>query len=232
MQHNLFLSILLDRDLQSLPTRLDLLEASGMSMDEEVPDAADDYYLPIKIVMEEICNYLPVSPYLEELLFWVTERTTPTEDLLSDIFHHGYIGKDPACVKAVDELLKRYEGDTLPFVKGPFLEMVLGYGYVNLEEFVDISISKFDMQTRTVYSTDYKILPIEDVMITYSLWRGCAYMSGIPVIEEDLESMIKLLKKYGSPEPSLERMNPAFHGRMKINGVERVEQRLRYVMEI
>jgi hypothetical protein len=211
--NELFESILYERDLKTLPARLENLEATGMSMDKECLMYMDNYRYPIAVVVDTIKQLQndDTLEYLTEVLFWVTERTTPTQEIL-ELLISLYNEETHRCVlKAMDELLKKYEGNALPWSEDyELMELVLGYGYIDVASLY------------TVFDGSMSLLPVEEVMAEY-VYVTVDIHGKFP----EIENMLIILKKAGSPDPSPD----VVKFRCENAGMNTMEQRFKYAIK-
>jgi len=197
----IFNSVLYDRNVESLTYRLDQLDQMDIKFDTEIYHQQDgeDWGFPIEFVLYEIyyANEEDI-PYLEQVLFWMAERTSPNFAIINCFSYRDF----PSSFKVLEELLKKYDGEKIPFSlrSKTYNEILMGYGHLDLESLVECSTSKVESGIGILF-TKNTVLPIENAIITYALGNGSSVFK-----EGDLKYIVKILKRYGSPDPSMNRI--------------------------
>lgn len=110
--------------------------------------------------------------------------------------------------KLLEEILKRANDEDImlkytPHIK--YLEIITGFNNVKLDEFIPYEFSYINKENRCIYFKDYNYLPIEVTFLDYATEKGSAIID-----TQGRKDIINLLKKQGSPDPSLERINMMF----------------------
>jgi hypothetical protein len=171
--------------------------------------SGDDYMLPIEIIRDEIYYRLRYSEeiysetsdfYLQDILLYMAKITTPTKELINNFFNNiCHIS-----IKALDELLKRYEGEKFTFVTDPNLfHILIGYELMDINSFVNFTTNHIKIENRVIstYKIVTPVLPLEYLILCYSLKTGIDL-----IYEKSIKNMVEQLKIYDSPEPSIERI--------------------------
>lgn len=222
----IFNSILYDRNMESLVYRLDQLDQMDIKFDKEInhPQDEGDWGFPIEFVLDEIYHAIEEDlPYLEQVLFWIVEKTNPNFDIIKCFSYRSF----PSSFKALEELLKKYEGEKIPFSLSSktYNEILIGYGHLDLESLVECSISKVETGFGIIFRKN-TVLPIENAIITYSLngSNDSFFNNG------DLKYIVKILKRYGSPDPSMNRIINYIYNFLYSRNEDDVLQRLRDIM--
>lgn len=110
--------------------------------------------------------------------------------------------------KLLEEILKRANDEDVKFKYSSnilYLEIYTGFPTVKLDEFIPYELSYVNKEERSIYFKNYYYLPIEVILLDYATERGSAIIN-----REGRKNIIRLLKKQGSPDPSLERIDIMF----------------------
>lgn len=110
--------------------------------------------------------------------------------------------------KLLDDLLKRANDIDIKFEYSSnplFLEIITGFPSVKLDEFIPYEFSYVNKEEQGIYFKNYYYLPIEVVMLDYTTERGSAITT-----DDNRRDIIRILKRNGSPSPSLERIEIMF----------------------
>jgi|Laugresu1bdmlbsd_1035121.scaffolds.fasta_scaffold02877_8 hypothetical protein len=187
---------------------VNILDEINMDEKTNLPNMyGDDYMLPIEIIRDELYYRLRYGEsssyaseyYLQDILIYMATRTTPTKKLInsiSDLYKSS--------IKALDELLKRYEGEKFNFFTNPDLfHIFIGYELMDINSFVNFTTDhlKIDNPVISTYKIVTQVLPIEYLILSYSL-KTEIYL----FYKNSIKDMIKQLKIHKSPMPSIERM--------------------------
>jgi hypothetical protein len=140
-------------------------------------------------------NYMN-DEFLDNMLSFLFEN-----NVIADEESIIFTGSSIRDIKLFEELLKRT--DKLEFrysMNFIFLEIILGFNIVKLDKFISYEFSYVN-DDDAINFKNYDYLPIECVLLDYSTERG------LKIITDDgRKQIITLLKRYGSPNPCLSRL--------------------------
>lgn len=216
----LWRSILRGQRISSLHNKLqkiDILIEKGLNLEDEykyIEKHNEDYdYVewtnrntPFKEALLEYEERLQFlydryeKDYVDQLLLFVSQRVKPT-DYSIRICHRSH--------RVVEEFLKRYDGgskfDLLsPFCSNEYIETLIGFKCIDVETLVQMCVHSYDKNQREI-EIEFFVLPIEEMIIYYSvpnIWKRSSSSYGE---EELLKKNIKLIKYY-SPPASIEKI--------------------------
>jgi len=112
-------------------------------------------------------------------------------------------------MKLLEELLKRANDDDIKLNYNNnnilYLETIIGFSNVKLDDFIQYEFSYVNKEENVIYFKNYYYLPIEVTLLDYATEKGSAIIT-----KQERQEIIRLFKKKGSPNPSIERINTMF----------------------
>ena len=116
-----------DTDLHIRQLRY-MIEEQGLNLNEESGDGltiVDELLYEVQDALSEAH-----TRHFDQMLLWVCERVTPTEEMINQFHHTGRY-------HALEEILKRYEGPIISF-RGRYLELDYVEVLLGYENVVDV----------------------------------------------------------------------------------------------
>lgn len=195
MAEEVFEQVLRGTDLQLLYPMLEQLEQLGFNADEEV-FYNERLRLPLYHVLSVINynsdEYGRFSNYIGQVLLFIASKTTPTKAIIE-----RFERSSTTSFHALDDLLKRYDGEKIrfSFTHPAYMDMLLGYSVVDLESPVQYCLYR-GKRERGFDRQEVDVLPIEVVILQFAKYK---YMN-----EEKANR--ELAKYYDGPRPRLEHL--------------------------
>lgn len=162
-----------------------------------------DKYTPLMHVLSAYyytnTNYMN-NDFLDNMIYFLFQN-----DVVTDKVSIKFCIRN---LKLLEEILKRSNDQDIKFNYSSnilYLEIITGFNAVKLDEFMSYEFSYVNKEENCIYFKNYDYLPIEVALLDYATERGSAIIN-----LEGRKDIIRLLKKQGSPEPCLERINLMF----------------------
>ncbi len=193
MSTEVFEQVLRGTDLQLLYPLLDQLEDFGFDADEEVfynGQMKLPLYHVLFVVNDDSDEYGRFSDYLGQVLLFIAAKTTPTKAIIEHFERYS-----STTFRALDDLLKRYEGDKIrfSFSNPDYMNMILSYSVADLESPVQYFFARGQ---RGMNLHQFEALPIEVVILQLA---KCKFVNKEKAYKE-------ITKYYQGPPPRLEHL--------------------------